>query len=758
MNRPSIPPVVSRLLACLGGSVVLALMVGPQQGSQDDYGQAFRESVLNPRILGFLLVGVLVFLGITYRDVVSRYAGRPGVRPLLAGLLVLVAAYTLMKWYDPLGDGKFGTLAAAVADTSGLAPLAGVFFGWLWWVGLAVSVLAVTAAIVLRLRVLGWVGAGVSVVVGIIAVISHSAAVDFAGGIDHSFGAVTALIGSLIVAVAGVISARSRAEVATPRDFVERIMAFRPGLPLVAIALVCGILALATATWFDPQGANLTLVDTSSLFAGSELSALAGSYLGWLGYLLFVIVLAVAALAAWTRSRPLGLAAAGVAAIVVLINVYTLAAISGTAADAGYPGAGGTWQDLGGGGWLQAIALFSAGAGGLVAALRAPGSTVEPGTDTGTGAPEVAGTPHDAVTAAPVGRLHKAGASTTLISIALFGVGLALFYPPTANTFWQQALVTDIGVYVLLAVGLNVVIGWAGLLDLGFIAFYALGSYTTAYLTGSLPIQPPSWLLLSPLWAIPVAIGVCLVAGVLLGGPTLRLRGDYLAIVTLGFGEIIRIVAVNNPNNATNGPRGVESPVPQPVINLGFVRFEWGSAQIQYWYLLLFLLAITVLLFYRLEGSRLGRAWAAVREDEIAAQATGVNTTRVKLLAFAIGASTSGLAGVFFASQVGYFNPQNFVLNNSILIVAYVVFGGMGSLTGAIAGAAVLTWLPNFLRDQVPAEDRTMWIGAVLMIMMIFRPQGLFPARRRKAELTGLAGHDTSVKQELRAVPAGEGV
>ncbi len=752
MNRLSIPPVAGRLLACLGGSVVLAMMVGPQQGSQDDYGQAFREAVLAPRILGFLLVGVLVFLAITYRDVVARYAGRPGVRPLLAGVLVLVAAYTLMKWYDPLGDGKFGTLAAAVGDTSGLAPLAGVFFGWLWWVGLAVSVLAVAAAIVLRIRVLAWVGAGVSVVVGVIAVISHSAAVDFAGGIDHSFGAVTALIGSLIVALAGVIVARSRAEVAMSREFVERIMAFRPGLPLVAIALVCGILALATATWFDPQGANLTLVDTSSLFAGSDLSAVAGAYLGWLAYVLFVLVVVVAGIAAWMRSRPLGLAAAALAVVVVLINVYTLAAISGTAADAGYPGAGGTWQDLGGGGWLQAIALFSAGAGGLVAALRAGRPAVELGTDTGTGAPEVAGS------SAPVGRLHKAGASTTLISIALFGVGLALFYPPTANTFWQQALVTDIGVYVLLAVGLNVVIGWAGLLDLGFIAFYALGSYTTAYLTGSLPIQPPSWLQLSPLWAIPVAIAVCLVAGVLLGGPTLRLRGDYLAIVTLGFGEIIRIVAVNNPNNATNGPRGVESPVPQPVINLGFVRFEWGSAQIQYWYLLLFLLAVTVLLFYRLEGSRLGRAWAAVREDEIAAQATGVNTTRVKLLAFAIGASTSGLAGVFFASQVGYFNPQNFVLNNSILIVAYVVFGGMGSLTGAIAGAAVLTWLPNFLRDQVPAEDRTMWIGAVLMIMMIFRPQGLFPARRRKAELTGLAGHDTSVKQDLRAVPAREGV
>jgi ABC-type branched-subunit amino acid transport system permease subunit len=352
--------------------------------------------------------------------------------------------------------------------------------------------------------------------------------------------------------------------------------------------------------------------------------------------------------------------------------------------------------------------------------------------------------------------LHQVGTSTTLLSLTLFGVGLALFYPPTATAFWQQALVTDIGVYVLLAIGLNVVIGWAGLLDLGYIAFYALGSYTTAYFTGSLPVQPP--IHLSPLWAIPVAIAVCLIAGVVLGGPTLRLRGDYLAIVTLGFGEIIRIIAVNNPGDFTNGPRGVARAVPHPVIDLGFIRFEWGGSQLQYWYLLLVLLALVFLLFWRLEGSRLGRAWAAVREDEVAAQATGVNTTRVKLLAFAIGASTSGLAGVFFASQVGYFNPQNFILNNSILVVAFVVFGGMGSLTGAIAGAAVLTWLPDFLRDQVPSEDRIMWIGAVLIVMMIFRPAGLIPARRRKAELTGLAGHDPSVDQDLRAVPAGEGV
>ena len=284
-------------------------------------------------------------------------------------------------------------------------------------------------------------------------------------------------------------------------------------------------------------------------------------------------------------------------------------------------------------------------------------------------------------------------------------------------------LVTEIGIYVLLAVGLNVVVGWAGLLDLGFIAFYAIGSYTTAYLTGSLPIKPPSWLHMSPLLAIPFAILVCLLAGVALGAPTLRLRGDYLAIVTLGFGEIIRIVAVTTPASSPTAARGraprcrtrsstsarCTSPGAEPVAVLvpaaGLHRWSccWPSD--------------------RLENSRLGRAWAAIREDEVAAQATGVNTFRIKLLAFAIGASTSGVAGVFFASQIGFFNPDNFVLNNSILVVAYVVFGGMGSLPGAMAGAAVLTWLPEFLKDQVPAADRQMWIGAVVLLMMIFRPR-----------------------------------
>jgi ABC-type branched-subunit amino acid transport system permease subunit len=752
MNRyGSRADLVKRLLACLGGGLVLAMMVGRQQGSKQDYGLGLRESLLDVRVIYFLLIGLIVFFAITFSGVVRRYTNRPGLRVLVIGVLVLIASFFLMHWYDPLGDkGKFGPLADAVSQTAGIAPLAQVFFGWLWWVSLLLLGVGTFVAIALRIRWLGWVCAGVSVLVGVIALIAHSAAVSFAGGIDHSFGAQTAFIGYLVIALAGVLAATARSDTAAGREFIERVMDFRPGLPLAALGLLLALLALFVATWFAPGQANLALSGVHSLFAGSKLPGLETAYLGWLCYVLVAVTVVLAGAAVWLRHRLLGYGAALVAGVSILLTLVTLHGMSVTATAAGYANSDGAWTNLGTGGWLLCIGLFSLGSGGVVATARSvPQAAVsaEPGTSDSR-------------------RLHKLASSSTMLSVALFGAGLALFFPPTTTQFWQQALVTDIGVYVLLAMGLNVVIGWAGLLDLGYIAFYALGSYTTAYVTGSLPVHPPSWLHLSPLWAIPLAIGVCLLAGVILGAPTLRLRGDYLAIVTLGFGEIIRITAVNNPGDFTNGPRGTATPVPHPVINLGFVHLQWGGNQLQYWYLLLALFAIVFVAFYRLEGSRLGRSWAAIREDEVAAQASGVNTTRVKLLAFSIGASTSGLAGVFFASDVGYFNPQNFILNNSILIVAFVVFGGMGSLIGAIAGAAALTWLPDFLRDQVPSEDRVMWIGAVLIAMMVFRPEGLIPARRRKAELTGLPGHretegagrDVAAEPELQAIPAGEGI
>ena len=361
-------------------------------------------------------------------------------------------------------------------------------------------------------------------------------------------------------------------------------------------------------------------------------------------------------------------------------------------------------------------------------------------------------------TPAPLTFLSAPGASRSAVLVA---IAVALFYPPTASTFWQTVLVTEIGVAMLLAVGLNVVVGWAGLLDLGFIAFYALGSYTTAYFVGSLPVKPPHWLIVTPLLAIPFAVIVCLIAGVTLGAPTLRLRGDYLAIVTLGFGEIIYLAAqqaesITNGSEGitTNSQRGTKS-IPHPSIHIGPLHIQWGLNQLQYWYLLLVFLVVIVLLFRRLEHSRTGRAWAAIREDEVAAQASGINTTRAKLLAFSIGASSSGIAGVFFASQIGTFSPTNFVLNNSILIVAYVVFGGMGSITGAMAGAAMLTWLPEFLKFQVPQSDKLMWIGAIIIVMMIFRPEGLIPARRRRIELSDLEQIPNS---ETAAVPLSEGL
>src|SRR3954451_6626173 len=208
-QKRKLPDWVGRAVACLLGSIVLATMVGPQQGSKDDYGLTFREQVLDVRIVWFLLLGVLVFLAITYREIVGRYAKRPGVRPLVVGVLVLLASYFLMRWYDPLGNnGKFAGLADAVAQTSGISPLATIFFGWLWWVSLVGLVVGIFVAIARRLRWLGWVCAGLAVVVGVIALLAHSAAVSAGGGIDHSFGAPAAFIGYLILAGAGVLAAR----------------------------------------------------------------------------------------------------------------------------------------------------------------------------------------------------------------------------------------------------------------------------------------------------------------------------------------------------------------------------------------------------------------------------------------------------------------------------------------------------------------------------------------------------------------------
>jgi ABC-type branched-subunit amino acid transport system permease subunit len=733
---------LKRFVACLAGGFVLALMVGTQEGTQQDFGYAFRQSVAMPRILIFLGIGVLLYLAITFGPRAKPYLTRPGLRPLGAGVLTVVISLTLLKWTDSpqINTGKFRPLADAAAPTQALDSLARLWFGsafsqTAWLLLIIVTVLA-AAGMIRRSAPLSYAAAILAGVLGIWAEYASAAVSKFLHYPSHATGGAVAMLGFFTIAVASLVSARSQAAEADTDGFIDRVLGWRPGLALVVLGFAVGLVGVFNAAWFSPGDRNATLSTTASMFGATNLNGFAQTYLDWLGFVLFFVTLVVAGVASYLRHRLLAYAAIVLGLVSTLLTLVVVHDFSELGGKQGFDGAQGAWDNLGTGAWMTCAALsLFAGAGYLVLKdLRVEAKGVRAGSDI--------------VGSGTAGARGQVAAATMLVVIIA-----ALFYPPTATEFWQTVLVSEIGIYVLLAIGLNVVVGWAGLLDLGFIAFYAIGSYTTAYFTGRLPVQPPDWLLLSPLACIPFAIAACLIAGVALGFPTLRLRGDYLAIVTLGFGEIIRVIA-NNANGFTNGPRGAFN-IPAPQIHLGPIHLTWGDSALGFWYLLLVLIAIIVILFNRLENSRLGRAWAAIREDEVAAQATGINTRNVKLLAFAIGASTSGVAGVFFASQVGSFTPENFVLNNSILVVAYVVFGGMGSLPGAMAGAAVLTWLPEFLKDQVPAEDRQMWIGALILIMMIFRPAGLIPARRRKAELHGL---DIPSSAEATAVPASEGM
>lgn len=306
--------------------------------------------------------------------------------------------------------------------------------------------------------------------------------------------------------------------------------------------------------------------------------------------------------------------------------------------------------------------------------------------------------------------------------------------------------------FTLFALGLNVVVGFAGLLDLGYVAFWAIGAYVAAIATGAADYSVtgragesfgarPEWEMW--MWLILLlAIGVAVLAGVLLGSPTLRLRGDYLAIVTLGFGEIIRITA-NNLDSITGGPQGVTS-IPHPAIRVGGFELEWGVlTDTKYYWLLLFFVALWVVAISLLNRSRIGRAWVAIREDEIAAAAMGVPVVSMKLAAFAIGACTAGVGGVIYAEQVNFINPPTFNVLQSILILAMVVIGGMGSIPGAILGAGVVVLLPEVFREF--DEYRFLIFGVALVVVMAFRPQGLLPSRRRALELRGgVAGDQLS--------------
>ena len=461
-----------------------------------------------------------------------------------------------------------------------------------------------------------------------------------------------------------------------------------------------------------------------------------------------------------------------------------------------------------------------------------------------------------------------------LLAIPLV-VLLALPVLPFVSPFYKTVLVDRVAFYVLLALGLNVVVGFAGLLDLGYVAFYAIGAYVAAYFTGSMPVAPP--FVLDPFLTFPFAILITMLFGVLLGLPTLRLRGDYLAIVTLGFHEIVRITLLN-VEGITNGARGVNA-IPQfelpfadpavvnyvvalaavgvllagigayqlyrgrrdggrsrgaglllvvggvaltgasPALGLPFAnlaeRFvDFGLDPVPYYYLSIAICALMVFIVRRLSDSRVGRAWVAIREDEIAAEAMGIPTLKMKVWAFAIGASTAGFAGVMLAVKTSFISPQNFVLLQSIIVLAMVVFGGMGSIVGAIVGATAIGFTTEALRDfdavpflevfialgvvvavygllvasrvvsnragpvygwwlvaigvllaalspvlrlpfraiaQNPDPWRLFLLGLILVVVMIARPEGLIPSRRRAAEL-----HGETTAAEAKLTDAGE--
>ena len=367
---------------------------------------------------------------------------------------------------------------------------------------------------------------------------------------------------------------------------------------------------------------------------------------------------------------------------------------------------------------------------------------------------------------------------TRWLKLALGCLTLAVLMPilGTINGYYLE-VATQVGIFVALALGLNIVVGLAGLLDLGYVAFYAVGAYTWAifgspqaskFISESLVHFPlaGSWFFVF----LFLAVGVGALAGILLGLPVLRLRGDYLAVVTLGFGEVIRVLANNldKPINFTNGPQGI-TPITRPPLFfapllevLGIEASPTALYPLYFYFIVLVLVLVVILVNRRLEDSHIGRAWEAIREDEVAAQAMGVPLVRMKLLAFACGASFAGAMGALFSAKQVFINPESFTFLESIGVLSMVILGGMGSIPGAILGASVVTvlnlqvlkglslWL-NELRNAgtvilgynlanlptqlEPAKYERMVFGVILILMMIFRPQGILPTRRRQREL-----------------------
>jgi branched-chain amino acid transport system permease protein len=337
-------------------------------------------------------------------------------------------------------------------------------------------------------------------------------------------------------------------------------------------------------------------------------------------------------------------------------------------------------------------------------------------------------------------------------------LGVLLFVLPLVLQQFGNAWVriADMALlYVLLAVGLNIVVGYAGLLDLGYVAFFAVGAYMYVLLAyphlfetfPAIAALFPGGLHM-PLWVIvPVGAALAGLFGMLLGAPTLKLRGDYLAIVTLGFGEIIRVFLNNldQPVNITNGPKGLNQidPIHFFGLNLGkkldLFGFEVASVSL-YYYLFLALVLLTILISYRLEVSRIGRAWMAIREDEIAAKAMGLNTRNLKLMAFGMGATFGGISGAMFAGFQGFISPESFSLMESVMIVAMVVLGGLGHVPGVVLGAVLLSALPEVLRYVAgPLQSMTdgrldaailrqLLIALAMIVIMLMKPRGLLPS------------------------------
>jgi branched-chain amino acid transport system permease protein len=353
------------------------------------------------------------------------------------------------------------------------------------------------------------------------------------------------------------------------------------------------------------------------------------------------------------------------------------------------------------------------------------------------------------------------------IVTAIVVAALPFVVGATGGNYWVRVL--DFAMlYVMLALGLNVVVGFAGLLDLGYIAFYAVGAYTAALLTSPHLTSQFEWIanmfpggLHTPYWiVIPCAMVLAALFGILLGVPTLRLRGDYLAIVTLGFGEIVRVFMNNldRPVNITNGPQGITGVAPLEVASFNLAQpheilgFTFTSVYM-YYYVFVICALLVIWVCTRLQHSRIGRAWAAIREDETAAKAMGINTRNVKLLAFAMGASFGGLSGAMFGSFQGFVSPESFTFWESVVVVACVVLGGMGHIPGVILGAVLLAIFPEFLRSTMgPLQHmlfghevvdteviRQLLYGLAMVLIMLYRSEGLWPAAKHEDKIAKIA-------------------